>query len=408
MKFAFLFLLASFSLAGFGQVGIGTSSPQAQLDIISHSPNNPSAIDGILIPRIDKFSTVAPSAEQHGMLVFLNKDFQDSPAGFYYWNDLSKKWETIAGTATGNFYKTATTSSPNNISDPMFRNGSIGIGTQELTAKLQIALNSSTDLAVKKGLEVDNNNPATDNLTTYGIVNDNRSATNGNKYGIKTNVGGVGTGIHYGIFNETYQNSGTNDIYGIFNRVGRTFGARSNNFGIYSQIGTVQGSGNIYGIYSTALGDANANVYAGYFAGRLGIGLTPQEEYIFPASRGNIEQLLVLNSSGNLNWTYNNMRNYSSTGGATGVFTVTDEVYTLRINDQVTSVNIPPANLNKGRIMYLIAWKGTKTKPFIFSNTDDIYDVVNDVSITSITGSQIMTLQSAGNRWLLLNIRKAP
>jgi len=101
-------------------------------------------------------------------------------------------------------------------------------------------------------------------------------------------VNGLGTGVHYGIFNETFQNSGTNDIYGIFNRVGRTFGSRSNNYGIYSEIGTTQGSGNIYGIYSSALGDHNANVFAGYFAGRLGIGSSPQQEYIFPSERGKI------------------------------------------------------------------------------------------------------------------------
>jgi len=67
----------------------------------------------------------------------------------------------------------------------------------------------------------------------------------------------------------------------------------------------------------------------------------------------------------------------------------------------------PHSNAHKGRIITLIGWKGTKTKPLRFSGTDDLYDVVNDVSITSISGSQILTMQSAGNRWILLDIRKA-
>lgn len=408
MKLFILVFALLLPLLIFPQVGIGTDSPKAQLDIVSGSPGNPEAIDGILIPRIDKFPAVNPSSDQHGMLVFLNKETAGKKSGFHFWNNSSSSWESVGGNVDGNFYKPGTSINPGNIDDALYREGNIGIGTQELTAKLQISLNTTRDAAIKKGLEIDNNNPATDNLTTYGIISDNRSATNGNKYGFKNNVGGLGTGIHYGIFNETYQNTGTNDIYGIFNRVGRTFGAKSNNFGIYSQIGTVQGSGNIYGIYSTALGDNNANVFAGYFAGRLGIGSTPQEEYIFPAVRGKADQIFILQSSGALNWTYNTIRNYSTTGGASGGFQVTDEVYSLRINDQVSHVIIPAANENKGRIMYLLAWKGTRSKPLQFSNNDDLYDLVNDTSITAISGNTIMKIQSAGNRWLLLEIRKVP
>ena len=292
-----LFVLNSYVL--FPQVGIGTSNPKAQLDVVATSQENPTEIDGILIPRVNKFPTNLPTKDQHGMLVFLNLDNANEKAGFYYWNSLENKWKSInQETVGGNFYKVGTTSSPNTISDLIFREGGIGIGTDQLSSKLQIAINPGKDLAIKKTLEVDNNNSSTDNLTTYGIVNDNRSATNGNKYGIKTNVGGIGTGIHYGIFNETYQNTGTNDIYGIFNRVGRTFGARSNNYGIYSEIGSIQGVGNIYGIYSVAYGDSNSNVFAGYFAGRVGIGATSETDYVLPVSRGTEGQVLSTNGNG--------------------------------------------------------------------------------------------------------------
>jgi len=408
MRALIFFYLILFPGGIFSQVGIDTSDPQAQLDVVASNTENPSIYDGILIPRITKFSTTSPTAYQNGMLVYLTKTVADHAPGFYFWNNDTKKWENLGGSSSGSFYKPGTTNVPQNINEPMYRQGNIGIGTQEITAKLQIALNSTADLAVKKGLEVDNNNPATDNLTTYAIISDNRSATNGTKYGIKNNVGGLGTGVHYGIFNEAYQNTGTNDIYGIFTRVGRTFGSKSNNYGIYSQIGTTQGSGTIYGIYSTALGDHNANVFAGYFAGRLGIGLTPEQEYIFPAEKGKPDQTLILDNSGNMNWRYPGTHNYSTTGSATGDFIITDEVFSLRINDQVSSIVLPPANLNKGRILNLIAWKGTKMKTLKFSGADDLYDMVGDVSITSITGSQILTIQSAGNRWILMNIRKAP
>ena len=385
------------------QVGINTSTPKAQLDVIANSPENPLVTDGILIPRILRFPLDPPTKDQHGMLVFLNSATSTQKAGFYFWNFDALKWESLAGNSSENFYKPNTTLAPNNITDPMYRNGNLGIGTQDISSKLQIALNSTTDAAIKKGLEVDNNNPTVDNLTTYGIVSDNRSATNGNKYGIKNNVGGVGIGIHYGIFNESYQNSGTNDIYGIFNRVGKTFGTNSSNFGIYSEIGQSTGTGKIYGIYSVAYGSNLDKVYAGYFAGRIGVGNTPAEEYIFPATRGSSSQSLVLDATGNMNWAYPNAQNYVTTGSATGDFVITDDVGTLRINNDLTQIIIPAANLNKGRILRLMGWDGIGNKNLVFLGSDNLYDLRNNVTITSISANQVFTIQSAGNRWILLN-----
>ena len=402
MKYALFFTLFLRIIMGYSQVGISTSNPQAQLDIVAGSPENPSVIDGILIPRVEKFPSTSPGMAQHGMMVFLKTAIPQFPVGFYYWNNTYQKWEAIGGISGSNFYKSGTTTSPNNITDAIFRKGNIGIGTETISAKLQIALNADTDVSIKKVLEIDNSNPATDNLTTYGIISDNRSATNGNKYGIKNNVGGIGTGIHYGIFNEAYQNSGTNEIYGIFNRVGKTFGAKKSNYGIYNEIGTIEGQGTIYGIYSVAIGNSSAKVYAGYFAGKVGIGNTPLEEYIFPAVRGATDQILKLDSSGNLNWNYPNTQNYSTTGGATGDFLITDEIYTLRINNTISSITLPPANLNKGRILVLIGWSGNSPKTLNFLNGDDLYDVVSGTTITTIPGNKIYRIQSAGNRWLLL------
>ncbi|MCJ7757781.1 MAG: hypothetical protein MUP24_06500 [Gillisia sp.] len=397
--FSVVFLLSFFA---YSQVGIGTSSPQAQLDIVSSSAANPTVIDGLLIPRIEKFPSVNPGLNQHAMMVYLSKATGQNPTGFYFWNASEAKWETISGNSFGNFYKPGTSINPNNISDNMYRTGNIGIGTQEITAKLQIALNSQTDIAIKKGLEVDNNNPAVDNFVTYGIVSDNRSATNAVKYGIKNNVGGLGIGVHYGFFNETYQSTGTNDIYGIYNRVGNTFGAKSDNYGIYSIIGSPTSLGTIYGIYSKAEGNSSANVFAGYFAGRLGIGLSPAEEYILPATRGKNEQILVTNKSGDVNWKYSNVMNYSSTGTATGTYIIPEEVYTLRINSQVSSITIPEASTNNGRILILTAFQGMGNRPFNFLSGDTLYDISTGNDITSISSGNRFMIQSIGTRWVVL------
>lgn len=401
----FCFLLGLLAFSGmFAQVGIGTSEPKAQLDIKATSTIEPANIDGILIPRIDKFPVTNPGPEQHGMLVFLNKNLPGFNSGFYYWHASEVKWNPMLSDASAsNFYKPGTTASPNNLTESIYRDASVGIGTDQITSRLQVAIQNGKDLALKKGLEVDNANSAIDNLTTYGIINDNRSATNGTKYGIKTNVGGAGTGIHYGIFNETYQNTGTNDIYGFFNRVGRTFGAKSNNYGIYSEIGTIQGVGNIYGIYSIATGDANSNVYAGYFAGRLGIGTSPETEYVLPTSRGTEGQVMMINGTGQVSWSNAGFQNYSSTTSATGDFVITNEVGSLRINNQVSGLVIPPSASNKGRIIRLINWPGTSEKNLIFQGADDLFDPRTNQKVLSIKPNQVFTIQSAGNRWILLS-----
>ena len=216
-------------------------------------------------------------------------------------------------------------------------------------------------------------------------------------------MGGAGTGIHYGIFNETYQNSGTNDIYGIFNRIGRTFGARSNNYGIYSEIGTIQGVGNIYGIYSIATGDANSNVYAGYFAGRVGIGTSPETEYVLPVNRGSEGQVLSQNSNGQVTWSNAGYENYSSTTSTSGDYSIGEEVGTLRINNQISGLIFPASALNKGRILRLINWPGNSEKQFVFTGADDLFDPRTNSKVTSIKSNQIFVIQSAGNRWILLD-----
>ena len=72
------------------QVGIGTTNPKAILDIKVNNASSPDFNDGLLIPRIDNFPVTNPTAEQHGMLVYLTTD-----NSFYYWNNLSNTWNKL-------------------------------------------------------------------------------------------------------------------------------------------------------------------------------------------------------------------------------------------------------------------------------------------------------------------------
>lgn len=81
-----------FFLTTYAQVGIGTTSPNAQLDIRSSNQTTPANNDGILIPKIDAFPATNPTASQQGMLVYLTTTVGANTPGFYYWDNTTTAW----------------------------------------------------------------------------------------------------------------------------------------------------------------------------------------------------------------------------------------------------------------------------------------------------------------------------
>jgi len=81
----------------FAQVGIGTTSPSASLQITSSNQATPANTDGILIPKIDDFPATSPGLNQDGMLVYLTTAVTfasiDYTEGFHYWD-----WNTVSST----------------------------------------------------------------------------------------------------------------------------------------------------------------------------------------------------------------------------------------------------------------------------------------------------------------------
>jgi len=94
MKYVLFLFVLFLTTPSFSQVGIGTTSPNAQLDVSSSSQTSPSNIDGVLIPKINNFPITPPTAAQDGMMVYATGIGTPSK-GFYYWDNAYTRWKAV-------------------------------------------------------------------------------------------------------------------------------------------------------------------------------------------------------------------------------------------------------------------------------------------------------------------------
>lgn len=239
MKKSLFFLLFTLSFFNsFSQVGINTTSPNAQLDISSSNQATPSNTDGILIPKIDNFPAVNPTAAQQGMLVYLTTLVGTNTPGFYYWDNVSVTWIALKGSSDADWYEVGGTNSPDDINDTMYHLGNVAIGKNTANYPFEVNAND-VEIGINYSMT------ASSSLTTRrGIQNVISGTSNDLIYGFYNQIRNSGTGIHYGNY-ALLSGSGSVEKYGSYNRI---INGSGNKFGSYNYI---SGAGdNIYGNYN--------------------------------------------------------------------------------------------------------------------------------------------------------------
>ncbi|WP_343764585.1 hypothetical protein [Gangjinia marincola] len=83
------------------QVGINTSDPQAQLDVVASNQASPADTDGLLVPRIDAFPATNPGADQNSMVVYLTTTVGADAPGFYFWDNATTDWVALGSGGGG-------------------------------------------------------------------------------------------------------------------------------------------------------------------------------------------------------------------------------------------------------------------------------------------------------------------
>ncbi|WP_179009105.1 beta strand repeat-containing protein [Winogradskyella forsetii] len=379
MKTFTITLFLILSCFAFSQVGVGNTNPKASLDISASNTTTPTNEDGILIPRIDNFPTSNPSTDQDGMMVFVTGN-GTAAKGFYYWNQATTSWNSIAGAKQINDLNDGKSDNDGSddgsslflgvdagANDDSSNNRNVGIGFQALQSNTfswgNTAIGNQAMQANTSGM----NNTA----TGAGSLSDNLSGVDNAAFG-NTTLSANTSGSFNSAIGFAALNSNTNGNYnialGYWTLLNNNSGDRNVALGSSSGYTNTTGSNNVFigyqsGYFETGSeklyiensnSDSNNALIYGEFDnnilrtnGELQIGNPTITGYAFPSTDGTNGQVLTTDGSGNVSF-------QNTVGDGTG----TD-------NQNLTAATLTGTTLNLG------IQNGTGTSVNLASLTDD-------------------------------------
>lgn len=410
------------------QVGIGTTNPIASSILDVTSTNK-----GVLIPRVALTGTgdVTTIASPTISLLVYNSGF--APNGYYYWNGTI--WVQLAvGTnsdwsLTGN---SGTSSSTNflgttNDVDLVFRRNNVRagfIGNPNISTgnkntsfganSLNAAGSGTRNTAIGTNVLPSN----TTGQLNVSIGDQSMFSNQGGSTNTAIGVGALYSNIagneNVALGRNTLTSANTNNNTGLgFAALRNTTG--SNNIAIGHQAAYNEtGSNKLYIEMSTATNGTdssmnNALIYGEFdnrivrTNGTVQIGNPATTGYALPTGRGTSGQFLQTDGAGNTSWASNtSVLPYTTTGAATGIYTVSLAQYTVRVFGGVSEIQLPNAVGNLGKVFVIIGSNGIATKTFSTAG-GLIYDDVTNSFITTINANQRYMVQSDGADWIVIS-----
>lgn len=439
VAFGFLF----FSFFCKAQVGIGTTTPNAQLDVTSSNQATPVNTDGILIPKIDAFPVTNPTVLQQGMLVYLTTTATFSsvskPPGFYYWNNATTNWIGFQNSSSTdwNILGNASTSPATNFfgttdnQDIVLKRNNIRAGyigdptifsvgpTKYNNCNTVFGANS----LLSPGIDIPNQygirNTAIGSNIMSNVTSGNNNTVMGDRALFTDSSGSNNTAMGVGAL---YTNStgGFNTAIGRNALVSNSVGTNNTSLGYNSGflatgsssvfIGNSAGyneTGNNKLYIENSTADANNALVYGDFGtspkilranGQIQIGNPSVAGYALPTTRGITGQFLQTDGAGGTSWASNA---YTTTGASTGTYTVTLAQYTIRVFGSISDIKLPTPVGNTGKIFVIIGSNGITSKGFT-STVGNIYDDVSAGFVTTINSNQRYMVQSDGTDWIVI------
>lgn len=239
MKKLLLLISVLFTTINFAQIGIGTTNPQAALDITNTN-------DGLLIPRVSLISTSSAlplSAPTDSELIYNTASINDVTPGYYYWNGTT--WTRLLSSQNDDWSKTGNTgTNPGTWAAPgtnfigttdaqglFFRTNNINRMSIDGNGKIQFGGNTTSNARLYiDGSDISSDLSLYNNYTsnysgifsaTYAFYNRNASSTTKEKNGIYNEITGSGENSKSGILNYIFSGNtaASLGIYGVTNRL---------------------------------------------------------------------------------------------------------------------------------------------------------------------------------------------
>lgn len=447
LNFTLLAFLNTF--LSFSQIGIGTTSPNATLEV-KGSANNVLAMDGIIPPYLsgDELNNKTYTNLQKGALVFINaaRTITDngqcanvSSSGIYFFdgstwqklNQTGENWSTTGNNGLtnganfiGNIDNKIITFKTNNSTRATLGDDNLGTSFSNLS----LAVNPTTAytsniISFNNGIDMQNGSSAGN---AFGIENlmylrsgSSLNAATGTFRAIRNRLWNVNTSNYpnvVGTLNE-YRGEGTDvtnfkgfvntldfragsnttDLRGFSNEfTGQINGTISNYYGYFSGIhSSLSGYTNYYGFYQENVGIAN-NRFAFYYNGDNTNTLKVVISGKGRLGIGTTTPHSYLQSEGSISL------GYATTASLTGIFNLTEVHHTLRIFDSITSINLPNPTDCVGRIYILIGSSSISQKSITVTGGTTIYDDVTHSNISKITKNQRYQIQSNDTGWTVI------